>query len=270
MKRLIAFDFGLSQTKVAIRIDGSERLHVTPSSGVVDENLVSGLLHSLGHQASDFDRIAVTGGKHARLPDHFNRTPLLHFSESQCTGFGGADLAHVTSAMVVSAGTGTACISVRDGVCKHTFGTAVGGGTLQGLGRLLLGQGNAERIDELARTGVASACDLTIVDAIGGQLDYLPSDMTAVNFGRVAIGASPTQADLAAGLTNMVAQTVSLIAIGAARAENQQKIIFVGSLLQLPRLRAYCHDVASIYGVTFDVPGNGTFAGALGALELIA
>ncbi|MCC6166844.1 MAG: hypothetical protein IT329_06405 [Caldilineaceae bacterium] len=88
----------------------------------------------------------------------------------------------------MSAGSGTAMVAADGASFRHVTGTGVGGGTLLGLGRLLLETTRPQEIDRLAAQGDAAAVDLGLQDVVTGPIGSLPSDATAVNFGRVAVG----------------------------------------------------------------------------------
>jgi len=170
---------------------------------------------------------------------------------------------------VVSCGSGTAAIAARAGEARHVSGTAVGGGTLCGLGALLVGESDAAEIDRLAGQGDARALDLTLGDVVHGPLGSLPPDATAVNFGRAAEAQARgevARADVAASLVTMLAQTIALIAIGAARSERLAPIVLVGRVPSLPAVAAQLQRTAQFYGAEFVLPAEGVFAPARGAL----
>lgn len=71
--------------------------------------------------------------------------------EFDCIGKGGLWLSGLDEAIVVSMGTGTAMVYSKRGVAPvYLGGTGVGGGTLVGLSRMLLGTDNTEHIFSLA------------------------------------------------------------------------------------------------------------------------
>jgi type II pantothenate kinase len=150
---------------------------------------------------------------------------------------------------------------------RQVTGSAVGGGTLQGFGELLLGTRDAVNIDRLAASGDANKVDLTLREAIGGTVGGLPVDANAVNFGKQAdLLASATRADIAAGLVRLVAQVIAVIAINAAGAAGIDDIVFTGHLIDLPQVRRELHTTAGYYNQQFilpDNPGTGTVQGAL-------
>jgi type II pantothenate kinase len=271
-----AVDFGLTNIDVVTQHAGGAMLRfVLPSTGSVDVAQFERALSITGHAPAAFERVAVTGGQHRRLPGQIGHTQVIGVNEVDAIGRGGLFLAGQQRALVVSAGSGTAMIAARPEGAHHATGSAVGGGTLQGLGKLLLGTGDALEIDALACKGDSNGVDLTLLEATGGVLGRLPPDANAVNFGRVARMSNtdpqwtPTREDVAAGLVLMIGQVIAVIAINAARAEGLEQVIVVGHLVDLPSVRRVLQTVAGYYSANISVPDTPGYATAIGALLAI-
>lgn len=270
-----AIDFGLTNIDVVIAshpFDGQiERTALVPGRRRVDETELRRALDAVITAPRDFARICVTGGQHRKLPDEIDGVPIVKIGEIDAIGRGGLALADVNDALVVSAGSGTAMIAARQGDCHHVTGSAVGGGTLLGLCKLLIGTSDPHTINDLAMNGDANKVDLTLVEATGGAIGRLPRDANAVNFGRIAaLDANALQAlpkeDVAAGVAVLVGQVIAVIAINAAKAERLDKIVVVGHLVDLPCMKRVLNTVAGYYGADIRVPAMPGFATALGAL----
>ncbi|MCS7061877.1 MAG: Fumble domain-containing protein [Anaerolineae bacterium] len=266
----VSIDFGLTNIDIVTLTDpsaGAEQCVTVPSEGRVNRAQLERVLAQLGCLPRDCTAIAVTGGQHRTLPDSIDNTPIVKVSEVTAIGLGGLRLAEKDQALVVSAGSGTAIVAARGRDVRHVTGSAVGGGTLQGLGKLLIGTSDALEIDALAMRGNSNVPDLTLVEAVGGALGRLPADANAVNFGRFARpGTTATHEDMAAALVVMVAQVIGVIAINAARAEHLDDIVIVGHLVDLPTVRRVLHTVAGYYDAHFIIPERPGYATALGAL----
>ncbi len=272
-----AIDFGLTNIDVVEQEGAGPLLRfMDPTDGQANESLMRRVLLSTGHALNEFDQIAVTGGQHRFLPKLIDGVSISAVDEVKAIGCGGLHLSGLPEALVVSAGSGTAMVASRTTAsgCEfhHVTGSAVGGGTLQGLGRLLLGTADAIEIDQLALQGNANSVDLTLLEATGGMLGRLPADANAVNFGRVArlsmASPNPSLADIAAGVVRMVGQVIAVIAINAAHAEDLQRIVVVGHLVDLPSVRSILAAVAGYYQADIMVPENPGSATAVGAMLL--
>ncbi len=268
------FDFGLSNLKFASANAGGvlTGFSTQPARGIASVETI------LAARAAEtaWRRVIVTGGQSGRLPDVIEGIPVVKVSEIDAIGQGGLALANqdagiaLRKALVVGCGTGTGMYAVRAKSVRHSSGTAVGGGTLLGMARLLLGTIAPGEIDALALTGVAANVDLTLSEVTGGNYGLLPADATAVNFGRLARdgSAARSRADIASALSTLVAQTIALIAINAARFEKLDTIVLVGNLTQMASIRAQLMRTASFYGAKFVIPANGGYAGVIGAHAL--
>jgi type II pantothenate kinase len=262
-----AIDFGASNTDIVVRDGGSTRHWTLSTDGQPDEARVRRVLETGGVSPRDVAWIAVTGGNRALLPPAIDGRVLHRVDEVRAIARGGLALADLESALVTSAGSGTACVAASGSRAHHVTGTGVGGGTLVGLGRLLLETVDPGEIDALAQRGTDTTHNLTIAEVLGGAIGSLPPETTAVNFGRVA--RHPVHAsreDMAAALVNMVGQVIALIAINAARGEGLPHVVIVGHLTGLTSLRRTIGLVAQFYGATILMPDAGGSAIALGAL----
>lgn len=269
--RTVGVDFGLSVTDAVLLEDGQVAAHQSfHRPGPADEQLLARVMSDLRSQTAMGApaAIGVTGGRSAQLPASFAGTRVVKAREPEAIGRGGLALSGVERALVVSCGTGTAMIAADAAAQSyhHVSGTAVGGGTLEGLGMHLLGLRDASAIAELARTGDAGAVDTTLGEVLGGGVGNLPPGATAVNLGRLAEIERPEPANLAAGLVTMVAQTIALISLNAARAHGLEDVVFVGRLAEFEAVRNNLEAVFALYGAgAANFPEGAALATALGA-----
>ena len=276
----VGVDLGLSVTDAVMLRPGeacTEPAHVRfDTSGREPAQVLQAALDALGSAAAGTRAIGVTGGRSASLAP--GRGPssdavAVVVGEPEAIGRGGLHLAGLRRALVVSCGTGTAMIAADADVdathCYvHASGTPVGGGTLQALGGLLLGSRDAHAIAALAAAGDAGLVDTTLGEVLGGGLGTLPARATAVSLGRLAEHAREVRReDLAAGLVTMVAQTIALIALNAARAYELPAVVMVGRIAELAPVRAMMREVFRVYGVSgmLSLPPGAAYATALGA-----
>ncbi len=273
-----AIDFGISNTDVVARIDGALRHWNQPYDGDPDEASVRAILAAGGIDLSDLDHLAVTGGRHKLLPLHLGRTAVIPVNEVQAIGRGGQAILglgaeqRIEATMVVSAGSGTALIKAQGDSFAHVSGTGVGGGTMLGLARLLLGTLDPVEIGALALEGDRNGADLSLADVITGPIGSLPADATAVNFGRLgrrSFESDVSRADLAAALVNLVAQTIGLITVNASKAHGCERIVVIGHMLDMAYFRHVLGLVGKYYATSMILPGAPGCATALGALESV-
>ncbi len=263
----LGVDFGLSNTDVALveddKLVGNWIIH-----GRANLQTLQSALEVAGVGPGELDLIATSGGRHGDLPSEFEGILLFKANEAKAVGRGGLALAGLNEALVVSAGTGTAMIAARGGEAFHFTGSAVGGGTLLGLSKLLLGTADPLEVARLAEQGNPSGVDSTLIDVIGGGIGHLPADATAVNFGRLAGLTTASREDIAAGLVTLVSQVIAMIAINAVKAAGLPQIVIVGHLPDLPPIRAALQRVWYFYQIDPKpiIPSNAGAVTAYGAV----
>ena len=216
----------------------------------------------------DIDRILMTGAGAAFISKPIYNLNCLPVPEFSSIGMGGLYLSGLNEAIVVSMGTGTALIHAKKNGNKYATeylgGTGVGGGTLIGLSRKMLGVDTVEHIEQLCTDGDLSNVDLRIKDiARTRNYETINENLTAANFGKLSDLAS--NADIALGITNMVAETIMMLAVFAARNFGIRDIVLIGNLTTLEPIRAVFTNHAESFGVRFIIPDNSQFGTVIGA-----
>jgi type II pantothenate kinase len=216
--------------------------------------------------------VAATGGGAKRLAALLPEHAVERFPEFEAWGRGVPAIAERDALelpdgyLVVSLGTGTSVLWVRDGRCERIGGSALGGGSLLGLGQLLLGVDSFESIAELARSGDRRRVDLLVGDIYRGDETPLPRDLNAASFGKID---SREPADLASALMGLLGENIALICGELARAREVGVIVYCGSTLNAnPVLSQTLDLVSSIMERRALFPASGAFAGAIGAASL--
>jgi type II pantothenate kinase len=270
---LAAIDFGISNTDAVAGLNGALLKWTRPTSGTPNAELVRTILAEGGVHLHELQRLAVTGGQHRALPERIGGCEIVRVSEVAAIGRGGQALGEVMEIrdeplLVVSAGSGTACVAARGSAYAHVTGSGVGGGTLLGLSRLLLGTVEPAEIDSLAQAGDPNGADLALRDVITGPIGSLPPDATAVNFGRLGRQAlDVSREDLAASLVTLVGQVIGVTAINAARSQQIEPIVIIGHLVDMVSIRQAITRVGEFYSVTLTLPPDPGYATAIGALH---
>lgn len=264
----MGLDIGITNTD-CVYTDASEQRHYFSVPRL--ENAKQVLQQALQRAALSPECVAVTGvGAHS-LPDSLESLKLQRVSEFAAIGRGAQLLMNDDApCLVVSAGSGTAMVLAEGSHYKHLGGSGLGGGTVMGLSRLLLNEDDSEQLNALAEQGDKQKVDLSIGDVFGGDLGQLPSDYTAVNFGKL-LGEHSTAAreDIAAALLVLAAEVVAVLSTAQARAERVQRIVVVGNMT---RSQYWCKALERIvtgFGYQLSIPDSAGQAAALGALESI-
>ena len=274
MRTVIGIDVGGSTTKiVGFQTDSAERNLIEPQCVRATDPLTSiyGAFGKFtmqnGLALSDIDRVMMTGVGSSYMEQSIYGLDCRKVSEFQCVGLGGLYLSGLDDAIVVSMGTGTALIhATKKGGSTETEylgGTGVGGGTLLGLSRQMLGVDTIEHLEQLAETGDLNKVDLRIGDISGDHNFQIGEEITASNFGKLSDIAN--KHDIALGIANMVAETIAMLAVFAARNFNAKNVVLTGNLTALRSVTRVFENLESTFGVKFLIPEMAQFATVIGA-----
>ena len=268
MDVILGIDIGGSTTKiVGLRTDGS----VVSMLRVRAEDQVTSLYGALGNYLTssgltlqDVRRVVLTGVGASYVDGDIFGLPTCKVDEFSASGTGALALSGQEQAVVVTMGTGTAFMwAERGGAVRHLCGSGIGGGTLGGLCRKLVGMERFGQIKKLAEQGDLGQVDLTIADITCHPALTLDPTLTAANFGNLAEDASP--ADLAAGAVNLVLQAIGTMTVLACQCCDTRTVVLTGSMTTLSQVKPNFENFEKLYGIHYIVPENATFATAIGA-----
>lgn len=272
MSLIIGIDVGGSTTKiVGIREEGGKRTMIAPQHVRANDPITATygafgkFTDENGLNISDITKVMMTGVGSSYIKKQLYGLPSGRVKEFDGIGKGGIYLSGLDEALVVSMGTGTALVHAkRGGKMRYLGGTGVGGGSLIGLTKLLVGAENIEHIAELAEGGDLSNVDLRIKDITSPDaLESLSRDLTASNFGNISDMAS--KSDIASGVVNMVFETVAMVSVFAARSVGVRDIVLTGNVTQLDLCRRKFEELNGMgYGVHFVIPEYSRFATVIG------
>ena len=274
MRTVIGIDVGGSTTKiVGFQTDKDKKKLIDPLL-VRATDAVTSVYGAFGKftmqnnlSLSDIDRVLMTGVGSSFMDKPIYSLDCSKESEFECVGLGGLYLSGLDDAIVVSMGTGTALIHATkkngSAVAEYLGGTGVGGGTLLGLSRQMLGVDTVDHLEQLAETGDLSKIDLRIGDISGDESFQINKEITASNFGKLSDIAN--KHDIALGISNMVAETIAMLAVFAARSFGIKDVVLTGNLTCLPSITKVFEGLEKNFGVRFIIPENAQFATVIGA-----
>jgi type II pantothenate kinase len=214
-------------------------------------------------------RIVATGGGADRLGERIAGVAVEHVPEFDAWARGAPLVAAEEGVglpqryLLVSLGTGTSALSIDDGRVARVGGTALGGGTVVGLGRLLLGTDSFAELATLAERGDRRGVDLLVGDVYRHTDAPLLRDLTAASFGKLH---STRPEDLAHALMGLVGENVALLCGGFARGLAIEGVVYCGSTLsENPALRRIVGEITTLFGHRPCFLAGGAFCGAVGA-----
>lgn len=270
-----AIDFGGTVTDLVLRRAGRTdvllALPTTSPEPAIAEQLLARLLSAAGETPdAPIGVLAVTGGRSWQLPDTLGAARVVKVDEPTATAVGGLLEDAPSPAIVVSLGTGTGIVLADPpSPPQRLVGSGIGGGTLLGLAKLLLGTTDVASIGELAKRGDVARCDLTVGDILGGGIGPVPAEATAAHFARIAREGTvvPRPEDLAAALINLIGQAALRLAFEAARFHQARAIVLLGHVLDVPGFRDAIERIPLLDRSYVRIVSEPGFAVARGALE---
>ena len=263
---LLGIDAGTSAVKLAV-LDGEKLVltHYERNIGSSMETLNRALWNS-GARDMELTAAAITGLNGDNCHAEEMGIPLYGVSEIDAIGRGGRFLSGAEKALIVNLGSGSTFVLAEGESYTHLGGTGVGGGTLIGLGRRLLGVSDPQELSALAAKGDLRRVDLRIGDLFSGS-ETLQPELTASNLAKYDPDA--TDADWAAGIFNLVLQSVGTMAILACGGRDVQDIVLLGGLA-LQEAAGQCFEMFNrMYPQRFFIADNPACATALGAALLL-
>ena len=274
-RTVIGIDVGGTTTKIAGFCKSVGERHLLSPQLVQAADPVTSVYGALGKFTaenglglSDIDEVLMTGAGSSVIGKRIYDLKARQVPEFASIGIGGLYLSGLSDAVVVSMGTGTALVHAKRGDdgyrVEYLGGTGVGGGTLLGLSRKLVGVDNVAHLEQLYAEGDLSNVDLRIKD-ISKKHSYggMNENLTAANFGKLSDLATP--ADIALGVANLVTETVATLAMFAARRFDLSDIVLVGNLTTIGAVRAAFASLSTTFGVRFLIPDAAQFGTVIGA-----
>lgn len=267
----IGIDFGITNTDIGILDGKKNNFFSQASSGKdIELSLLKEILMHNNINLSAIQSIGVTGGKSSDLPESLEDIKIIKVNEIDAIGLGAKKLYGIKDkpALIVSAGTGTACVHVQGNDCNHLGGIAVGGGMLEGLGSLLFKNSNGLEINEFATQGSRDQLDLLIGDVVN-KIGNLSPEITAINFGRAKDLSADTIENSAAALCNMIGEVIGTIAYLNAFLIGSQNVYFTGRTSYLSEVVNGINARLDLAGIKGQYNNNREYANVIGVLKLI-
>ena len=273
---IAAFDFGITNTDLVIKDQRIKFLSV-PSpfdrknrDFDITERHVIEILDKLDINIKEISSIGVTGGKSADLPDRICDVPITKVNEIDAIGKGARSLYKISkeSSLVVSSGTGTACVHIQNTATNHLGGISVGGGMLEGLSNLLVNIPHGVKINNFAEKGNRKILDVMIGEAVN-EIGNLNAEITAANFAKARNEPTNSIEDISASLCNMVGEVIGTVAYLNALLVGSNKAYFLGRTSMLSEVKKGIDARLALAGIEGIYDENRAFGNAIGVLDTI-
>ncbi len=268
MKRIvIGIDVGISTTKI-VGLDEHEMV-ISPIRIKATDPITSlygafgKYLHDNHIKLEEVEHVMLTGVGSAYIDENIYGLPTSKSEEFIADGLGAKYESKLDRMIVVSMGTGTSLVQCDGDDIRHIGGIGIGGGTLQGLSRIMLKTDDVMQIAELAKDGDISKINLLIRDISAKPLPGLPMTATASLFSNAKANAS--REDIACGLIFMVLQSIGSSSILSSLRSGIKDFVLIGNLTLLPQCKQVYTAMEKLYNVRFRIPKYSEFCTAIGA-----
>ena len=263
---IIGIDVGISTTKIVGLRDGkpSAPIRITAADPITSLYGAFGkYLHDNSIELEDVEHVMITG-----VGANYVKGDVYGVKTSRCDEFladalGARYESHIDHAIVVSMGTGTSFVMCHKDDIRHIGGIGIGGGTLQGLSRVMLNTSDIKQVAALAMQGDSHHINLLIGDISKQPLPGLPMEATASLFAHAKNDAS--REDIAAGIITLVLQSIGSAAVLAAQGTDCRDMVLIGHLSLLPQCKDIFPALEKLYQVRFHIPKYSQFCTAIGA-----
>lgn len=263
---IIGIDVGISTTKIVGLRSGKviSPIRITAADPITSLYGAFGkYLHDNDIHLTDVEQVMLTGVGAAYIEGDVYGLPTSHTDEFVADGLGARFESGLQKAIVVSMGTGTSFVQCDCNSIRHIGGIGIGGGTLQGLSRVMLNTSNIKQIASMAMQGDITHINLQIGDITTRPLPGLPMNATASLFSRAQYDAP--KEDIALGIIVMVLQTIGSASVLSALNTDIRDFVLIGNLTLLPQCKEVFPMLEKLYKVRFHIPKYSEFCTAIGA-----
>ena len=266
-KIIIGLDVGISTTKI-VGIQGNNLLSPIRIKATDPVSSLYGafgkFLHDNKITLDDIDKVMITGVGCAYVNQPIYGCVTERVDEYIADALGASYKCDIEDMIVVSMGTGTTYVKKQGDKIEHIGGLGIGGGSLQGMARVMLKTDDMKEISSLAKKGDVKKIDLLIGDISPKPLPNLPMDVTASLFAKAQTNSLPE--DIALGIVHMVLQSIGSGAIFASLNTHIKDMVLIGQLSLFPQWKQYIFpQLEKLYKVRFHIPQNSLFCTAIGA-----
>lgn len=255
-RTVLGIDFGTSTTKLALVQNG----RCIKAIRKADDESLEEAITRLG--VSTVSAVAVTGVGASESGEILGKKPF-YVDEFRALSRGAAKISRKYNCVVASIGTGTSFVRITPVSCRHIGGSGLGGGTLKGLGERVLGVTDMDAFRLLATEGDLGKVDLELKDITEREVPDLLPTTTVANLAK--LDPSDSDADIAAGITNMIFESIGVMASLIAKSTLTRTVVLTGTITDWTVARRSLDEVSGLHHVTFIVPDRAAYAGAIGA-----
>lgn len=257
----IGIDLGITSTKVA-GVCGNKIVFSEILREIFSPEVIQDILYEHGYKESDVEAVKITGvGRDKINYQVLDHQPVI-VDEFKANSEGARFFCNLDRFIIVSMGTGTSFVKVEGNNYEHIGGSALGGGTLAGLSKMIFYGDSSTYICNLADKGNLANIDLHL-DEVSTVDPNFPLRITASNIRKG--NRQTSREDAALGLLNLVVQNIGVMAYFSGLGFGIKDFVCIGRVTQIPQCKQLLELVSKLYKINFIIPDEAPFGTAIGA-----
>lgn len=273
---ILSFDLGTTNNKVVVMKIDNDKISIVGTKRDYSSKFyeyLKTIYNYFNILPKDTEVIIATGTGSSYIENSYDNVKVIKIKEFDAIAYGGLILSKKEKAIVVSIGTGTVILKSDMNETTYLGGTGLGGGTIVGLGKLLIDSSYTKTLDisgeyfkrimELSENGSHKNVDLLIKDISKEEIGCLTNDITAANF--AAINKKANINDYASAIINLVIENILLL----IKSYNIEKlpVVIIGTICSYDVIRKRINELKDFMGNEYYFIDYSDYAIAIGAYE---
>ena len=277
-KYILSIDFGSSIIKYLIMDVSKDDFKIVALDNKVNfdiHNIIDYLINEYNISNDDIEAVLLTGGRSSFIDlNKYKELNIKNVPEFTAASFGALLLSKQDRGIIVNLGTGTTFLYSDLNLIKHIGGTAIGGGTIIALAKLLYKIENYDDLISFIKKGNRNNVDINIEDISKTNIGDLNASITASNLGAIINDIKEyNEHDVMSGIVNMIVQNIGLLT-KEIKTNTEYRlnisnipIILIGGLIADSHILKYFDDIFSYTNLKYLVPDYSRYAVCIGAYE---
>ena len=277
-KYIISIDFGSTIIKYLIMDVSKDNYRIIVLDNKVNfdiHKIIDYLIDKYNITKNEIEAILLTGGRSSFInTDLYNDIKIKIIPEFNAASFGALLLSKEEKGIIINLGTGTTFIYSDLNNIKHIGGSALGGGTIMALAKLLYRINDYDELISFIKEGDYNKADINIEDISKTSIGDLNGSITASNLGAIIHDLKDyNDNDIMSSIVNMVVQNIGLLAkeykINTEKVYGFTNIpcILIGGLISDNYIIKYFDRIGEYTKIKFIVPEYSRYAVCIGAYE---
>lgn len=277
-KYIISIDLGSTMIKYLIMDTSSDDFKIFAIDSKSDYDIhkvFEYIINKYNISLSDIEALIFTGARSSFINnDDYYNVNVFQVSEFTSASYGALLLSNIEKGIIINLGTGTSFLYSDLNTIRHIGGTAIGGGTIMSLVKILYKIEKYDDLIDFIKNGNNNNVDLNIGDISNTNIGDMNKNTTASNLGAIINNTKEyNDNDVVAGIVNLVIQNIGLLIKETKKNlenelnENNIPCILIGGLITSDYIKKYFDKIGDYINVKFKYTNYSDYAVCIGAYE---